>query len=113
VNPSLEQRTIRCKISHELAFPFGYELLFKCFGHITNRDDARFHFCDKPTVWASQFAEILRCNEPYRILRIERMSESDISAHWSFTLYPVKRIVKSIARDALLNASDILNAFLR
>jgi hypothetical protein len=113
VNPSLELRTVRSNISQRLAFPLGYEQLHSAFGHIANWDEARFYYCDKPTTWASEFAEILRSNKPYCILRIERQRESDIVAHWSFTIYPVERISKSLARDALLASADLIRAFLK
>jgi hypothetical protein len=113
MNSSLELRTVRSNISQKLAFPLGYEQLHSAFGHIANWDEARFYYCDKPTTWASEFAEILRSNKPYCILRIERQRESDIVAHWSFTIYPVERISKSLARDALLASADLIKTFLK
>jgi hypothetical protein len=113
MNPSLELRTVRSKISQRLAFPLGYEQLHSAFGHIASWDEARFYYCDNPTTRASEFAEILRSHTPYCILRIERRRESEIVAHWSFTIYPVERISKSLARDSLLASADVMRTFLK
>lgn len=89
-----------------MAFPVGYELLHGQFGELFDWSEAQFWFCDRPTTFASEFAEILRAREPYRILRVERHHETFTPrhqpAHWHFTVYPVLRSLKSIARATLL-----------
>ena len=100
---------IRYRISHKMAFPVGYELLREHFGTSFNWSDARFSFCDHPTTFASEFTRILRAGEPYRILRFERRAEthipSHLPAHWDFTVYPVPRNLKSVARTSLVAQS--------
>ena len=100
---------VRDRISHEMAFPVGYELLRECFGVSPHWADARFSFVAHPTTFASEFASILRAREPFRILRVEHRAErhapSYQSAHWHFTVYPVPRRLKSIARRALLSGA--------
>jgi|GEM_PF-4558609 len=95
----------RCRISHEMAFPIGYELLREHFGDLPCWSGARFYFSAHPTTFASEFAQILRSHEPYRILRLEHRTgghvPSYIPAHWHFTLDPVPRDRKSVARTAL------------
>ena len=70
---------------------------------------ARFYFWDYPTTFASEFTRILRAGEPHRILRVEHLTESHIPshqpAHWRFTVYPVLRDLKSVARGALIAGS--------
>jgi hypothetical protein len=99
----------RCRISNELAFPVGYELLREHFGTSPHWSEARFYFSDHPTTFASEFARILRAGVPYCILRVERRSETHVPshqpAHWLFTSHPVPRHLKSIARAALVAES--------
>jgi len=100
-----------------MAFPVGYELLREHFGTLSDWSDVRFYFWDHPTTFASEFARILRVREPYRILRLERRSETHVPshepAHWRFTVYPVPRHLKSIARSALVAQSfDALRHFI-
>src|SRR6478672_10152229 len=72
---------VRCPISHEMAFPVGYELLREHFGLTMNWSEARFHFCDRPTRLASEFTRILQARESYRILRVERCSEAHLPSY--------------------------------
>jgi len=104
-----EPHIVRCRISQEMAFPVGYELLREHFGSTPRWSEARFYFCDSPTTFASKFAHILRSREPYRILRLEHRAEehvfSHLPAHWCFTIYPVQRDLKNAARTALVDQS--------
>ena len=106
----LEQpRIVRSRISHKLAFPVGFELLREHFGALLPWPEVRLSFLPHPTVWASEFAQILREGKPYCILRVERRSATEDPspepAHWHFTIYPVPRDLKSIARTALISAA--------
>jgi hypothetical protein len=89
-----------------MAFPVGYELLREHFSSSPHWREARFYFCDHPTAFASEFARILRDGEPYRILRVEHLTESHVPshqpAHWHFSVYPVPRDLKSVAGAALV-----------
>ncbi len=100
---------VRYRISHGMAFPVGYELLREHLGTASKWPEARFYFCARPTTFASEFTRILRAGEPYRILRVERRSETHVPsyqpAHWHFTIYPVRRDLKSVARAALVAQS--------
>jgi len=100
-----EPHIVRCAISKEMAFPVGYELLRDHFGDLPQWPTTTFYFCAHPTTFASEFAAILRSGEPYRILRVEHLPHSHLRpgdpAHWHFTVYPVPRAFKSIARTAL------------
>jgi hypothetical protein len=101
MNSSDQPHIIRSPISREFAFPVGYELLRDHFGALPQWSDARFYFSAHPTTFASEFAVILQEQEPYRILRVEHQTETDVPAHWSFRVYPVPRPLKSVARAAL------------
>lgn len=96
---------VRCQISHKLAFPVGYELLREHFGNLPQWTDVTFYFCSHPTTFVSEFNEILRNGVPYRILRLEYQGSARCSilsnAGWRFTVYPVRRKLKSTARTAL------------
>jgi hypothetical protein len=97
---------IRSPISHELAFPVGYELLREHFGDLPHWSGARFRFSAHPTTFAADFTQILRASEPYCIFRvehrpIERRGYDHVFAGWTFTTYPVPRDIKSLARVAL------------
>jgi hypothetical protein len=100
---------VRCKISRELAFPVGYELLRDHFSTSRYLSESCFCFAAHPTTFASEFARILRERERYCVLRLEHstkaLNPADQATHWHFTLYPVLRGLKSIARAALVGQS--------
>lgn len=103
---------IRCKISNKLAFPLGYELLRTHFATSIPWSEARLWFKDYPTTFASEFAEILREQKPYRIFQVARCHQGYLSspnnprpAHWEFSSYPVLRELKSDARAVLVSAA--------
>ena len=109
---------VRSRIGRELAFPVGYELLRDHFGELPQWESARFYFAAHPTTFASEFAAILRAREPYRILRIEHRTATHvhfhIDAHWHFSVFPVRRELKSVARAALCGGSfEQLRDFVR
>ena len=101
-----EPHIVRCRISQEMAFPVGYEILREYFGNVSQWSEARFYFSAHPTTFASEFANILRSREPYRILRLEHLAEAHVPshspAHWCFTVNPVPRDLKSVARATLV-----------
>ena len=107
---------IRNRISQEMAFPVGYELLREHFGTSPHWPAARFSFTAHPTTFASEFARILRAQEPYCVLRVEHRTERHFSpyqpAQWHFTVYPVLRHLKSIARSALIGGFAELRNFI-
>lgn len=113
---SEQPHIVRCRISHELAFPVGYELLREYFGDLLQWADVSFYFCSHPTTFASEFTQVLRDGVPYRVLRFEYRGPARCSvlstAGWCFTVYPVRRELKGIARAALAaGAVDVLRDF--
>ncbi|MEP6667880.1 MAG: hypothetical protein ABJF10_01935 [Chthoniobacter sp.] len=95
-----------------MAFPSGYELLREHFGDLTGWSEATFYFCAHPTTFASEFTRILDERRPYIILRVEYRGAALFSAHSSaglcFTIYPVRREFKRVARGGL--AAGLLDA---
>jgi hypothetical protein len=75
--------------------------------------EVRFYFTAHPTTFASEFGRILRAGEPYCVLRLARDPERFVprftAAHWAFHVYPVRRVLKSVARAAF--CSGALAAF--
>ncbi len=118
MTPSLENiQILRWPIGKAMAFPVGFELLFKHFGAQANWPESRLLFFDRPTTFASEFSDILKCKQPYCILELERKPEGQVprhnSPHWCFTVYPVLRQLKSIAREELtLRAFPALTQFM-
>ena len=105
-SPPEKPNIVRSRISHQMAFPVGYELLRTYFGDLAQWPGARLRFSEHPTTFASEFTRILRDSEPYCIFRIEyrpceRRGYDHILAGWSFTAFPVRRELKSSARTAL------------
>lgn len=99
-------RIVRSQISHEMAFPVGHELLQAHFSAAPRWPEATFYFDAYPTTFASEFTRILRDQERFQILRLEHgVRHREQIAHWIFTVYPVPRKLKSIARAALIAQS--------
>jgi len=108
---------LRWPIPKTMSFPVGYEILFEHFGEQHDWPQSRLVFFDRPTAFASEFTRILKCNEPYCILELAREPEEHVTrhrdSHWCFTVYPVLRKLKNIARGELtLRAFAILRDFM-
>lgn len=103
IPPSASSTIYRNRISRQLAFPVGYELLREHLGLSLLRVELRFRFRDRPTLWASDFAQMLRELRPYKVLSVEFRGEavSSWGPGWTFTVYPVLREFKRDAREAL------------
>jgi hypothetical protein len=103
---SEKPRIARSRISKNLGFPVGYELLRQHLATAMPLSEIRFSFCSHPTVFASEFTRMLANQQPHCILRVERrhavQSPTVQPAHWHFTVYPVPREQKSAARSALI-----------
>lgn len=99
--PSPEHRIIRDRISRKMSFPIGYELLERVFGDLPQWPDCDFWFDGRPGYWASDFASTLKSGDPYPIVRVGR----SLSAGFTFSVYPVVRSLKSIAREAFLSSA--------
>ena len=106
--PSPEFRILRDRISHEMAFPLGYERLAQVFGDLPAWPDCCLHFRACPTCWASKFTHTLKANEPYRIASVGHRFQSP---GFSIEIFPVARALKSVAREAFLLSG--LEAFRR
>ena len=104
--PPPEHRIIRDRISHEMAFPLGYELLEQAFGDLARWPDCDFWFQARPTYWASDFADTLKTAQPYPIVRVRHRYSGP---GFSISVFPVARSLKSIARESFL--SSALDAF--
>ncbi len=116
MNAPVQPDIFRDRISHKLAFPIGYEFLREHFGELAGWAGARFWFLANTTIFASEFARILRTQVPYPILsvghRMEQHSPRYVPAHMEFAVYPVARQLKSVARAALApELLAILRAF--
>lgn len=114
---SKHPKIVRSKISKEMSFAVGYELLREHFSTAIHWAESVFDFCPHPTDFASEFTRILRTREPYRILRLEHGAQgppgSEPAAHRRFTIYPVPRNLRTVARAALLGqAFPALKQFL-
>ena len=102
----LEHRIIRDRISHEMAFPLGYELLEQAFGDLPQWPNCDFRFQARPTYWASDFAHTLKAAEPYPIAELRhRYPEPGFTV----AVFPVARALKSVARESFF--SSALDAF--
>jgi len=118
MTPSTDNvQILRWPISKSLAFPVGFEILLKVFGGHGEWSGSRILFFDRPTGLASAFSHILKHNEPYCIFELERRPENNTphysSPHWCFTVYPVKRTLKSFAREELtLRAFSTVQGFM-
>jgi hypothetical protein len=105
-----EHRIIREKISRELAFPLGYEVLQSAFGDFPQWPRCEFWFQALPTYWASDFAHTLAASEPYPIVCVRHRSSP---SGFSIYVYPVARALKSIARESFLtSAFDAFRQFI-
>jgi hypothetical protein len=104
--PAPQPRIFRDKLSREMAFPLGYELLERAFCDLPQWPRCEFWFQARPTYWASDFARTLAALEPYPIVCVRhRPSPSG----FSFEIYPVTRSLKSIARQSFFTSA--LEAF--
>ena len=101
-----EYRIIRAKISREMAFPLGYELLERAFGDLPQWSLCEFRFEARPTYWASDFAHTLAASEPYPIACVRHRS---FPPGFSICVFPVARALKSLARESFF--STALDAF--
>ena len=97
---------LRNRLSHEMAYPVGYEFLREHFGVVVDSAETRLRFRAHPTAFASEFAEVLRTGEPYPILRLDRNSQAHPNdqppAHWEFIVCPVVSRLRSAARAAFV-----------
>ena len=100
--PSPEQHIYRDRISHEMAFPLGYERLAQAFGDLPQFSDFEFWFSARPVYWASDFTRTVRAQEPYPIVEVRQRY---MSPGFSLRVYPVVRPLKSIAREAFLSSA--------
>jgi hypothetical protein len=106
---------VRCRISQKMAFPVGYELLREHFGATSWWPDAGFYFHDNSSVFASEFAQILKTRQSYRIFQIERRPDNVmhlLKKRYSFTICPVVRELRSIAKEALTPLFPALRQFI-
>jgi hypothetical protein len=92
-----QPRIFRDKLSREMAFPLGFELLEGAFGDLPQWPRCEFWFQARPTYWASDFARTLAALEPYPIVCVRHRSSP---SGFSFEIYPVTRSLKSIARQS-------------
>jgi hypothetical protein len=100
--PPPEHRIIRDKLSREMAFPLGYELLKRAFGDLTQWPRCEFWFQARPTYWASDFARTLAASEPYPIVCVRHRSSP---SGFSIYVYPVTRALKSAARESFFTSA--------
>jgi hypothetical protein len=107
--PLPEQRILRQKISGEMAFPLGFELLEQAFGDLPQWKSFEFWFEARPQYWASDFTKTLKKSQPYPIVCIRhceaRYLREKSSAGFSIFVYPVKRELKSIARESFFSSA--------
>jgi hypothetical protein len=100
-------RISRARISHELAFPLGYELLQQALGDTPQWPELSIEFSKFPTISASEFARVLRTQEPYAVVRLRHFffdmrAFATFRGSWGIYIYPVPRALKSVAHSALL-----------
>src|SRR6266478_6384794 len=108
--PPPEHRIIRDKLSREMAFPLGYELLERAFGDLPQWPRCEFWFQARPTYWASDFARTLAASEPYPIVCVRHHSAPP---GFSLYVYPVARALKSLARESFFtSALDTFRQFI-
>lgn len=100
--PPSAHRIIRDKISREMAFPLGYELLERAFGDLAQWPRCEFWFRARPTYWASDFARTLAAAEPYPIVCVRHRSSP---SGFSISVYPVARSLKSIASESFFTSA--------
>lgn len=97
---------VRTRISKEMAFAVGYELLEEHFSTALYWSESKFYFPPHPTTFASEFARILQAREAYCILRLEHdtltMTSAEQATHWIFTIYPVPRNLRSVVRASVV-----------
>ena len=104
----------RAKIPKRLAFPIGAELLSEALADTPQEQSLSIAFHDKPTIFASDFQQLLHSAAPLPVLRAEYRnlpiglsgSASMVAAGfydvtWSLDVFPVPATLKAVVRERL------------
>ena len=104
----------RAKIRRGLAFPIGAELLSEALAGTPQELSLSVSFHDKPTVFASDFEELLRAGAPLPVLRVVFQKQppglsgsnalieaGHYDVTWLLDVYPVPAPLKSLVQGHL------------
>lgn len=106
---------LKSKLSQDLAYPIGAEIISKLFANVPQKENLVIWFTSF-NYFVSDFQNLRKQNKPYEIFRVSMIHPlNDLSSsnqfieegfyneNWEINVYPVPKELKSVAKQLLVN----------